>query len=757
MRRRLLFLTLLLLGGLTNVETSGATKMPPAVSPGSSTQPKQLLILHSYHQGLNWTDAIQAGFLESLAATGQRYEIYTEYLDSLRFPEPLQNGFADTLTRLQDKYRNRQLDVLLVSDNNAYNFMLTNRDRIAPGKPLVFCGVNNLKPQDVVGLSNLTGVSETPSFLETLQLIRQLQPNVTKLRVISDNSVTGQANRTLIHQALQDMRASFKTEYWTDDQIDHLEALLRQQAPDTAVLLAGRQTDTAGNTMQTDDATTRLTKASPIPIYSSHDFWIGPGTLGGKVIDGKAQGRLAGRLAARLLNGESIAQLQTVWGSPNQYLLDYAVLQRFGLENADLPANSIFLNRQPSFFEEHRTVVLGAGTLILSLFGVVLILSININKRKETEHKYRDLVENANSIILKWDRNGHIIFLNEYGLRFFGYTEEEIIGQPVMGTIVPPLEETGRDLITMIDNILKHPDDYANNVNQNRRKNGECVWVAWTNRTILDKLGNISGVFSVGTDITARKQVEAERERLIVELEAKNTELERFTYTVSHDLKSPLITIKGFLGVLEQDLASGDTEQIHRDMARIGAAADKMQNLLADLLELSRIGRICNPPVRVSLVELAHEAAELLAGRLQQRDVRLVVADDLPIVCGDRPRLLEVMQNLLDNAVKYLGKQPEPSVTVGCRQDRGQTVCYVRDNGLGIEPCYHDKIFGLFEQLDPHTEGTGIGLALVKRIIEFHGGRIWVESAGFGQGSAFCFTLPPARLAVKEQPGKRSI
>ncbi len=738
------------------IEASNAASMSHGVSPESPIQLKRLLILHSYHQGLHWTDAIQAGILESLSASGQRYEIFTEYLDALRFPQLLQAGFTGTLTRLQDKYWNRQPDVVLVSDNHAYNFMLANRDQITPGKPLVFCGINNLKPPDVAGLSNLTGVSEIPSFLETLQLIRQLQPKVIKLLVISDDSITGQANRALIREALQQMKEPFTAEYWADGQISHAEALLRRQTQDTAVLLAGRQTDAAGNIIQADTATTLLAKASPVPIYSAHDAWIGSGALGGKVIDGGSQGRLAGHLAVRLLNGESIQQIQTVWESPNQYLFDYAVLRRFGLEDADLPANSVFLNRQPGFFEVHRALALGTGAVIISLAGMVLILSVNIKKRKETEQKYRDLVENANSIILKWGRDGRIIFLNEYGLHFFGYAEAEIIGQPVLGTLVSPFDETGRNLAEMVDDIIKHPDDYASNVNQNLRKNGEQVWVAWSNRTILDKLGNISGVFSVGTDITARKQAEAERERLIVELEAKNAELERFTYTVSHDLKSPLITIKGFLGVLEQDLAGGDTEQVRSDMARIGGAADKMKNLLDDLLELSRIGRICNPPVRVPLAELVYEAVELLAGRFQQREVRLDVASDLPTVCGDRSRLLEVMQNLLDNAVKYLGEQPKPVIAVGCRQDRGQMVCYVRDNGLGIEPCYHDKVFGLFEQLDPRTEGTGVGLALVKRIIEFHNGQLWVESAGPGQGSTFYFTLPLADSSLEAQTEKYS-
>lgn len=393
----------------------------------------------------------------------------------------------------------------------------------------------------------------------------------------------------------------------------------------------------------------------------------------------------------------------------------------------------------------------GALALIAALTTVVIAQAFHIQRRKITEQKYRDLVENANSIILKWGRDGRIKFLNDYGLQFFGYTEAEIVGQPLAGTIVPPFEEGGRDLTAMLDNIVQHPEQYASNINQNLCKDGRRVWVAWANRTLFDKSGRIVGVFSVGTDITARKQASVEREQLIIELEAKNAELERFTYTVSHDLKSPLITIKGFLGVLEQDLAAGDMEQARDDIARIGGAADKMKNLLDDLLELSRIGRVCNPPVRVALADLAHEAAELLAGRFRQRQVQLEVATDLPVVCGDRPRLLEVMQNLLDNAVKYLGEQPKPVVAVGCRQYQGQTVCYVQDNGMGIEPHYHEKVFGLFEQLDPRTEGAGVGLALVKRIIDFHGGRVWVESGGPGQGSTFCFTLPTAQSVEARQ------
>jgi signal transduction histidine kinase len=236
--------------------------------------------------------------------------------------------------------------------------------------------------------------------------------------------------------------------------------------------------------------------------------------------------------------------------------------------------------------------------------------------------------------------------------------------------------------------------------------------------------------------------MEEERERLITELEARSAEMERFTYTVSHDLKSPLITIQGFLGLLEKDAMAGNSAQMHTDITYIRAAATTMQRLLNELLELSRIGRVVNPLTEVSLSELAQEAVTLVSGQITARGVQVHIAPDLPVVVGDRPRLLEVLQNLLDNAVKFMGTQPQPCINFGVRRDAEETVCYVRDNGIGIEPRYHEKVFGLFERLDSTSDGTGIGLTLVKRIIEVHGGRLWVESAGEGHGSTFCFILP---------------
>ena len=233
-----------------------------------------------------------------------------------------------------------------------------------------------------------------------------------------------------------------------------------------------------------------------------------------------------------------------------------------------------------------------------------------------------------------------------------------------------------------------------------------------------------------------------ERKKLISELEANNAELERFTYTVSHDLRNPLVTIKGFLGMLQKDLRDGRRDRITSDFERISNAADKMHALLSDLLQLSRIGRVANPFGAVDLNKLTADSLENLDARIRSKNVTVKIWPDLPVVFGDRLRLGEVLENLIDNAAKYSGNQPNPIIEVGTRQGQGSAVIFVRDNGIGIEHQHLSKIFGLFDKLDPLSEGTGIGLAIVKRIVETHGGKVWVESAGLGKGATFCFTLP---------------
>lgn len=243
-------------------------------------------------------------------------------------------------------------------------------------------------------------------------------------------------------------------------------------------------------------------------------------------------------------------------------------------------------------------------------------------------------------------------------------------------------------------------------------------------------------------DVTAQEVIRRQQEKLTAELESKNAELERFVYTVSHDLKTPLVTINGYIGLLQQAIDANDVDRINSDLKQITRAANNMAELLDGLLELSRIGHIINPPEAGSLSYLARNAADIVREQMVARGIELEIDDDMPQYWGDSLRLLEVFQNLLENAIKFMGDQPAPRIRISAVQNGNEVICKVEDNGIGIDPRYHDRIFNLFERLNPEIEGTGIGMSLVHRIIKAHGGNISVESAGEGQGCTIVFTLP---------------
>ncbi len=238
-----------------------------------------------------------------------------------------------------------------------------------------------------------------------------------------------------------------------------------------------------------------------------------------------------------------------------------------------------------------------------------------------------------------------------------------------------------------------------------------------------------------------RKLAEDEKRRLSGELEAKNAELERFVYTVSHDLRSPLVTIQGFIGILRKDLKNNEKEKLEADFNQIEKAAVKMDRLLSDTLKLSRIGRIVNPPEDVPFGEIVQEALEPTAVKIKSGGVVVSVAENFPVVHVDRMKIVEVLINLIENSVNNMVEQLHPKIDIGYRLDNGESVFFVHDNGIGIEPSQHEKVFELFYKEDKKSKGTGVGLAIVKRIIEVHGGRVWIESEK-EKGCTVCFTLP---------------
>ena len=251
------------------------------------------------------------------------------------------------------------------------------------------------------------------------------------------------------------------------------------------------------------------------------------------------------------------------------------------------------------------------------------------------------------------------------------------------------------------------------------------------NRPLEDGLASLSG----GGHTAAL-------EARIAHLAARNSELEHYLFAVSHSLKSSVVTIQGFLPLLESDLHNRNVERVLKDLGHIDQAADHLAHLLDSLPRVLSADHHKKTPRQLAMTDLVRRAADLLSGQFAARGVELDVAPDLPTVFGDRSQLASVVQNLLENAAKFMGEQRRPEITVGRQRDPEGDITFVRDNGIGIDPAAHQRIFELFHRLQPDIEGTGVGLTLAKKIVDLHEGELWLESEGLGRGTTFFLRLP---------------
>jgi len=358
---------------------------------------------------------------------------------------------------------------------------------------------------------------------------------------------------------------------------------------------------------------------------------------------------------------------------------------------------------------------------------------------RESEERYRSLFEGVPVGFYRTTPQGQIIDVNPALVQMLGYPDRQaLLAVNITDVYLDPEERRRWQALMEREGVVR---DFEARL---RRRDETIIWVRNSSRAVRD--GDSRVLYYEGSleDITERKVVEEERERLLAELEAKNKELESFVYTVSHDLKAPLVSLDGFSSALQEEFHHQLGEEGKHYVERIQANVARMDALIMDLLDLSRVGRVVGPIEEIDVAALLREIQEELAVELKEAGAELVVQEPLPAVRADRSRMHQVFANLIDNALKFRSEERPLRIEVGCQKERGFYRFHVADNGIGIAPQYHQQIFAPFRQLDSEAQGVGMGLALVKKIVEHHGGRVWVESEE-GEGTTFYFTLPRER------------
>lgn len=372
---------------------------------------------------------------------------------------------------------------------------------------------------------------------------------------------------------------------------------------------------------------------------------------------------------------------------------------------------------------------------------VIVFRDITVRKRAEdalrfSEARYRALHHDNPTMIFTLDAEGTMLSVNPFAAGQLGYETAELEGQPVVTVL---LEEDWSAMTEQLRTCLKNPGQTYRSKFRKVRKDGVTLWVEEIAQAVYDLNGALN-ILVVCQDITERKRAEEDLMKAMEELSRSNRDLEQFAYAISHDLQAPLRSISGFAQIIAQDCHGRLDAKADKYIDFIVAGSRRMQGMIEDILAYSRAGIRAGEFSAVDFEPLLSQAIENLQASIEESGA-VITREPLPTAKADQSQMLMLFQNLIGNAIKFSAGPPR--VHVSAAGKGSEWVFSVRDNGIGIDPKQVGRLFILFQRLHTSEEypGTGVGLAICKKIVERHGGRIWVESEP-GTGSTFYFSLP---------------
>ncbi len=344
--------------------------------------PVRILYINSYHRGYAWSDGIEEGLRQRLEASGKPIELSIEFLDSRRFAYGQQIKFLAQAMAV--KYSQYQPDVVVVSDNAAFDFAMTHRQDLFPNRPIVFCGYNNFRPEVLQGIDNVTGVNEEISIIDTVEMALQVHPKTTTLVFVvsTGEESSKRIKETAEKDAFPALRQRFEVVVLADASLSEIEERLATLPATTLVFLTGQVRNQGQGRALTPTENGRLiASVSPFPAYTFWDFHLNQGAIGGHILTGPEQGQAAADLVLRILAGEAADDIPVLMKTPTRDIFDYTVMKRFGVRPRDLPANAQIINQSTSVWEKYRWQIVGIMSLMTLETGLIGLL-LNVAKER---------------------------------------------------------------------------------------------------------------------------------------------------------------------------------------------------------------------------------------------------------------------------------------------------------------------------------------------------------------------------------------
>ncbi len=704
---------------------------------------KTVFYLNSYHHGYTWSDRILEGIRDILGQSGLNIELQIEYLDTKKYPY---RYITKRLFELyKHKYANENFDVIIISDNNALNFILEYGEALFPGVPVVFCGIND-SDFDLLKHRGFTGIVEDINAIELFDLALKFNPGIKNVMVVGDNSATGVAIRAQIKRAMPRFEGRLHFDYATALDIEQILNKSSQLSSDTIIYFIPMFQNVSGSNYTAGELVEIISKGSKkIACYSNWEFLLGYGIVGGPLISGFEHGQETAKLALRVLRGESARSIPIQTKMPSHYFFDYNVLKKLNISQSLLPPDSKLINAPSSFYELDKELF---WTIISSLIALLITLAFllrNIARRRAVEEQikrqlsFMELLLDTIPMLICWkDISQRYLGVNRSFLDFFQLNSTMDILNcrdnelNLDGNFVDEVALLDQEVIRTRQRLLKHKITVQS-------PSGESLWLNITKVPLRDSKGNVVGTLSISENIT--REVSLERQLFQSQkMEAIGT----LAGGMAHDFNNILTSIINSTELVLTGLQPGTAD--YRDLERVLRAADRGSSVVKRILTFSRPST--EGFVNAKIADTVIEALNLVEGSLPRNIViqRSIEALDT-VIYADPSQIHQVIMNLSTNSYQALRDNGgvikaslcEETITEDLSQmlniplDRYLKLS-ISDNGPGIPPEHLDKVFDPFFTTKDKGEGTGLGLAVVHGIVKGHKGAIhlsstpWVES-----------------------------
>lgn len=467
---------------------------------------KNILVIHSYHEGLTWTDGQNRGIKKTLSSQ-KNIELYIEYLDSKRIIfDQKEDSFAEYLA---DKYDKVDFDTVIVSDDNALTFLVGYHKTLFPDTPVVFCGVNNFKMEYLKEFNGLlTGVVQTLSPAGTIILMQKLQPDLKRLVVVSGTTPTARSIRNQVKKTMEEFDTGLHVVWLDELDTEVLCRRLSALSVNDAVLLCNFNRDAQGVYYSHEESARMISKVATAPVYAMEDHYLGTGIVGGYMNSSVDQGRIAAELCLEILNTGNIPDVNM--NTPNRIMFDYEALQRFNLNEKRLPPSSIFINKPLSFYQLHRNliynVVLAFLLLILAFLGVsygLLRSRRSAKNLRASEENLRTTLDSIGDAVITTDTNGRVLRMNPVARRLTGWRIEDACGRVLEEVFNIVNSQTHKPVKSPVDIVLEFGEiaGLANHTELISR-DGRRFQISDSAAPIKEEDGEITGVVLVFRDVT---------------------------------------------------------------------------------------------------------------------------------------------------------------------------------------------------------------------------------------------------------------